>query len=340
MNGKERFAKAMDMTDLPDRVPVAPLFQAYWALDAFGVTVPESIADPMKAVEAIKRGQEACTFDALEVVWDWFAFLDMLGCKSNIAPAGSPTIVYSPLQSIDEAAKLEQIDTGKNERVKASLVTGEALLAEFADDFYCCATMAMPFTLAGHMRDAARLMSDMIRHPDAVHQLLDYCTQLFMRHFQLYIDLGIQAFMICDPSASGNLLSPRHYEEFVEPYTKPLIQMIHDAGLPTILHICGDTTKILPIVARMAPTAFSFDHAVDAAVCKQVIGDSVCVIGNLDPADTLLDTVDTVRDAAVRCVDACKDDGGFVLAAGCDLSIGTPVENINAMIDVGHQATY
>jgi MtaA/CmuA family methyltransferase len=340
MKPKERFLKALSLTELPDRVPVAPPFQGYWGLDAYGVTVPESISEPKKAIEALKRAQADCPFDALEVVWDWFAFLDVVGCTSQITDAGSPMVIKNPMSSIDEVADLKPVDTSRDERVEATIVAGEALLAEWREDFFCYATVPLPYTLAGHLRDAAHLMSDMIKHPEQTHQLLDYCTDVILGHIKLYQDMGAEGFFICDPSASGNLLSPKHFEAFVAPYTGRVIDAVHAMGLPTILHICGNTTKILPMVAELGPGALSFDHAVDPAVAKEAIGNSVCLLGNLDPADTLLADVDTVVAAGTRCVETCRGGGGYVLGAGCDLSVETPIENVRAMIDVGHAALY
>ena len=340
MNGRERFAKALSLTELPDRVPVAPPFQGYWALDAFGVTIPESIAHPEKAVEAILKAQEACPFDALEVVWDWFAFLDVLGVKSGIADAGSPIVIENPMKSIDEVADLAPVDTSDDERVKATIVAAEALLKELQDEYFCYATIPLPFTLAGHMRDAARLMSDMIKHAEQAHQLLDYSTEVILNHLKLYAELNVDGFFICDPSASGNLLSPRHFEAFVAPYTKRVIDAVHELGMSTIMHICGDTTKVLPTIGELAPSALSFDHAVDPAVAKQTIGDSVCLLGNLDPSDTLLADTETVTAAALACLDKCSEGGGYVLGAGCDLAVETPIENIQTMIQLGHAAEY
>lgn len=340
MNGKERFSRALRMAEPPDRVPVAPPFQGYWALDAFGVSVPESLSDPKKAIQAISRAQEAAPFDAIEVVWDWFAFIDVLGCTSEITPAGSPMVVKNPITSLDDLAKLKPVDTSADARVQASLVAAEALLAEFGDEFLCYATIPLPFTTAGHMRDAAHLMVDMIKRPAGAHQLLDYATQVILEHLKLYAALGVQGFIVCDPSASGDLLSPRHFVEFVAPYTKTVVQAVHDAGLPSILHICGNTTGSLATIAEIAPTALSFDYAVDVSVAKEAIGDSVCLLGNVDPAGTLLSTPDVVRDEAARCVEKGRPGGGYVLGAGCDLSVGTPLENVKTMIDVGHEAEY
>jgi len=146
------------MADPPDQVPVAPPFQGYWALDAFGVSVPESLADPKKAIGAITKAQAECPFDAIEVVWDWFAFLDVLGCTSEIASVGSPMVVHNPLKSIDEVTKLVPVDTSADGRVKASLVAAEALLAEFGEEVFCYASIPLPFTLAGHLSGVPQLI--------------------------------------------------------------------------------------------------------------------------------------------------------------------------------------
>ena len=143
------------------------------------------------AVEALTKAQEACPFDAMEVVWDWFAFLDVLGVKSGIADAGSPIVLENPLKSIDEVADLAP---SRHERRRAgeglALSPARALLDRFQDEYFCYATIPLPFTLAGHLRDAARLMSDMIKHAEQAHQLLEYSTEVILKHSEAVRGLG------------------------------------------------------------------------------------------------------------------------------------------------------
>ena len=90
MNAKERFSKALQLVDPPDRVPVAPPFQGYWALDAYGVSVPDSLENPQKAVTAITQAQADCPFDAISVVWDWFAFVMRVAARRTSQTPGAP----------------------------------------------------------------------------------------------------------------------------------------------------------------------------------------------------------------------------------------------------------
>ena len=305
------------------------------------MSTPESLTHPKKAVAAIVKAQTACPFDAIEIVWDWFAFVDLLGCTSQITAAGSPSVVEPALHSFAEVADLALVDTSASSRVQASLVAAEALLEELGDEVFCYASLPLPFTLAGHLRGVADLMTGLIEHADEAHRLIEFSTEVIVRHLRLYADLGVHGFVLSGPTASGDLISPRHYEEFAAPSTRIVIEALQQMGMPSILHVCGKTAKILPLVADTGATAFSFDASVDTAVVKEAIGSSVCLLGNLDPVGLLLDgSPDMVREAARSCVAKGWEGGGFVLGSGCDLSLHTSFENTRAMIEVGHEAPY
>ena len=341
MTGRERFTKALRLLDPPDMVPVAPPFQGYWALDAFGVSTPESVAHPKRAAAAIVKAQAACPFDAIEIVWDWFAFVDLLGCTSRITDHGSPSVVEPALHSFDEVADLVLVDTSASSRVQSSLVAAEALLEELGKDVFCYASLPLPFTLAGHLCGMTDLMTGLLEHADEVHRLIEFSTEVIVRHMQLYTDLGVHGLALSDPTASGDLISPRHYAEYAAPSTRTVVEALQKVDMPSILHVCGKTADILPLAAETGATAFSFDASVDTAVVKESIGASVCLLGSVDPVELLLHgSPEAVREEARSCVSKGWAGGGFVLASGCDLSLHTPIENIRAMIEVGHEAHY
>jgi MtaA/CmuA family methyltransferase len=338
MNGKERFAAALHL-EQPDRVPSTSPFQAYWALAEYGVSVPESIAQPARAAEAVLRGQDDCPFDALEVLWDWVAMADDLGCTSRIAAEGSPVVVGHPLASSGEAAGLKVPDLQANRRVNAALEAAAILVGELGADFYCLATIPEAFTWASYLRKVDYLMTDLIRFPEQVHELMEFTTELVIEQCRVFASAGVHGLVVCDPSASGDLISPRHYEEFAAPYTRRVGQEVARLGVDQILHVCGDTSKILDLIKEARPAGFSFDTAVDVAAAKEALGDEVCLIGNVDPAQTLLmGTPDDVRAETQACIDKGAQGGGFVVAAGCDIGVGTPRPNLRAMIETAAAA--
>jgi uroporphyrinogen decarboxylase len=184
-------------------------------------------------------------------------------------------------------------------------------------------------------------MTGLLEHSAEVHRLIEFSTEAILRHMQLYTDLGVHGFVLSDPTASGDLISPHHYAEYAAPPTRIVVEALRKAGMPSILHVCGKTARILPLVAETGATAFSFDASVDTAVVKQAVGASMCLLGNVDPVGLLLDgSPGTVKEEARSCISKGWAGGGFALAGGCDLSLHTPIENIRAMIEAGHEARY
>ncbi len=340
MNGRQRFETALAL-GRPDQVPVAPPFQGFWALDAYGVTIPTSLAEPQKAAQAIAKAQRECPFDAIEVVWDWIMNIDLLGCKSRIAESGQPIVVEHVLSSGVDIDTLRAVDRTADQRVEATVISAEILLKEFAEEVFCYATIPSPFTLASYLRGVSELMTDLYYRPDAVDELLDFATEVVIDEVRLYASLGVHGLTICDPSASGSVVSPKHFARFAMPSTKRVSEVVTELGLKPILHVCGDTTKILLYVKEIAPAAFTFDYAADVALVKEAIGDSICLIGNVDPSDTLLmGSPEKVRQDTQECIDKGWEGGGYVVAGGCDIGVETPIENVRTMIETCALAKY
>ncbi|MEW6423750.1 MAG: uroporphyrinogen decarboxylase family protein [Bacillota bacterium] len=316
MNPKERFETALNL-GRPDRVPVAPIFQGYWALDRYGVTVPESMSNPRKAAEAILRAQEECPFDAIEVVWDWVAPVDAVGCKSRITDKSSPIVVEPAIKNLADIKQLKPVDISNHPRVYASMESARIILEELGKDVFCYATIAQPFTFANQMRRADYLMLDLYKNPSAVHELLEYTTNLVIEHAKICREIGVHGIFPCDGAASGDLLSPKHYREFVAPYTKRLDQAAKEMGIYHIQHVCGNTTKNLDIVLEISPQAYSFDYPVDIGVTKQKIGSKICLVGNIDPSGILLlGTPEKVKEVTRSCIEKGWENGGFIIGSG------------------------
>ena len=92
---------------------------------------------------------------------------------------------------------------------------------------------------------------------------------------------------------------------------------------------------------EIAPEKNTFDYAADVALVKEAIGDSICLIGNVDPSDTLLmGSPEKVRQDTQECIDKGWEGGGYVVAGGCDIGVETPIENVRTMIETCALAKY
>ena len=113
-----------------------------------------------------------------------------------------------------------------------------------------------------------------------------------------------------------------------------MIQAWKEYGAKTLLHICGDSTKVLDLYAKTGADVIEVDHKVDLETAKRVIGDRACVIGNVDPVTVLLQgTPERVRAAADECLAAAAGGGSYILGSGCIVPRITPLENVRAMVE-------
>jgi uroporphyrinogen decarboxylase len=91
-------------------------------------------------------------------------------------------------------------------------------------------------------------------------------------------------------------------------------------------------------MAQSGAAALSVDR-IELHEAREKIRDSVCLMGNVKPTETLLDgTPESVRAEALRCLEECRNSPrGFILASGCEVPIETRPENVMALIQVARE---
>lgn len=123
------------------------------------------------------------------------------------------------------------------------------------------------------------------------------------------------------------------YREFALPYQKKIVEAVHAAGGRTKLHICGNTTAVLPYMIETGTDIVDLDWMVDLRRAKEIIGGRNTVIsGNYDPVAVLLQgTPGSVRESVLACRAAVPSN--YISSAGCEVPRDTPPENLLAVAD-------
>jgi len=328
---KDLMKGALRFQNLP-RIPVFPLCISWWAFDHFGYTVMDVFKDPEKGVDAQLKTSAILNFDAIESFWDWYCILEPLGCKMQIEDKGSPLVLDTPpIKDPDDLKNMDMPDFNKDWRVNSALKSA-ALLKEKADDYYLFGTFLGPFSLAGMLFGLENLLVETIERPDFVHDLLDFSKDVLLKQADLYAPY-LDAIMYCDPSASGDLISPKATETFLIPCFKKLNQETKNLGIDVLNHICGNTTGALDLIAGLNADAFSLDFKVDLATAREKLTDRMALIGNIEPS-FLLDAESAEIEKLSREALSKAGQKGFVLSPGCDVPLGSPIENVKKLIDV------
>lgn len=197
------------------------------------------------------------------------------------------------------------------------------------------ATFAIPN--GDHMEAFSVRLAD---EPDKVHAEAAAMVDNMLRYAERLRDHGgLDGFALCSDYClnTGPFLSPRLFSIFVAPYLARLIQGERDLGFYVIKHTDGNIMPILDQLVQANPHALhSIDPqaGVDIAEVKRMVGDRVCLIGNVNCG--LLDsgTDDEVIDNVRYCLKHGMPGGGYIFSTSNCIYTGMRLSRYELMLDV------
>jgi uroporphyrinogen decarboxylase len=262
--------------------------------------------------------------------------IDALGGKVKFREHGSADVEEPLIQNISE---LDKIDIGKIREYKYYQHSLEAAkyTVELSQGEYNINTGTWGvFTQAGLIYGAEPLMRATLKDKQAVYALLDYTFELFKVMVEEFIDLGATVGGCADPTASGDMISKKVFEEFAAPYLRKTYDWYKSKGLSTTLHICGDINDRIDVIPDVHTDILSVDYKVDINRAAKILDGRVVIGGNVDPASVILmEDADTVRKAYEKII-ADLDGIPYIVMPGCGIPKHTPIENIVAVNELAH----
>ena len=173
---------------------------------------------------------------------------------------------------------------------------------------------------------------DVYKRQPYIKPLLEYATDCCAEIANMYCENGCDLIQTCDPCSSGDMISPKMYEQHVVPTLEGLTSQLKNCET-FLLHICGKAGMRLPHVKALGIDGFSVDSPVDLKESLEAAGKELTMVGNFNPNELLcMGTSEAVYAAAYANAEIAGLDGGYVMMPGCDLAARTPLENILAMV--------
>jgi [methyl-Co(III) methanol-specific corrinoid protein]:coenzyme M methyltransferase len=141
-------------------------------------------------------------------------------------------------------------------------------------------------------------------------------------------DNGAEIISIADPTATGEILGPKLFEEYALPYINQICEALAALGTPVIVHICGNVRPIKRQLFNLRGNALSVDAMVNLAELKAE-NQNLVTMGNLSTYLLERGTEKSVSSAAGVLLKKEID----VIAPACGLSTSTPLQNIRAFTE-------
>jgi methylthiol:coenzyme M methyltransferase len=310
-----------------DYVPPAnPLAQTTKDLMEFcGASWPKAHWDAKMMADLAAAPYEVCGIEAARPQFDISLEAEVLGCKLDWDKPDRPPVTGPAYTNPKDITWDDNFYKDPKGRAKVVLEAISILRERYAGELPIIPVITAPFTVAGHIMGVEKLVMMTVTDPEKAHAAIAAATDFCIEYGRRMVAAGAHILFPADPSASGDLISPETYKEYVLPYHQKFARAV---SAPKILHMCGHTEKLLPLIRESGMDCFSFD-APPAWYVRQVLGNKMRCLGSLDVIDLMPNgTPEQVYARTAQCI----REGVDVVGTACDVSNGTPLANLKAYV--------
>lgn len=322
-----------------DRIPVIPLVRE-WCIFQTGY----NILDMMSSIEKYAFSQFYCQkifgYDAVFDLLGIHAESEAMGCKIKYSKDVSPSVIEPAVKDYaTDLAKLKIPDPHQDGNLPL-ILSGIRLLKKLINgEVPLIAYIQGPFRHASMLRGAEVILKDIYKNKAQLEELMDIATESLITYGKALVEAEADIIFIADPTSSGDAVSRKQWEKWGLPYTKRLVSSLKKTNkdVKVILHICGNTADRLDTFFEIDLDIISLDEKVDLSLAKKIVGEKVCLLGNVSPGTTLfMGTPEEVLLESRQCIEKAGKNGRFILSSGCLIPGNVSAENMSAMISAVH----
>ncbi len=139
---------------------------------------------------------------------------------------------------------------------------------------------------------------------------------------------------------TGLLISPKDTRALALKSHKRLAELSHEAGVPYLLHACGNRSTIIEDLIEDVKLdgLHSWEDTIEPiTVAKKNYGRRLSLMGGLDMDFICRARPDEIRKRTREVVAVCQPGGGFTLGTGNTVANYIPLDNYLAMLDEGRK---
>jgi len=338
MTSYERIMTALS-GEKTDRVPVM-LFNRDWTMQQVGF----NSEDMMKGVERFVFAQFHCAlefgYDAVQDPQGVNAESEALGCTLRITPESPPAVIDHPVEDYErDMPNIKILDPYQDARLPLILEDVRRLKELSARRIAVNPYIQAPFRSAAMLR-GNDIYKDLLKRRERVFELLEKTLLSQIAYGVALVNAGADVLTISDPTSSGDVISRSQWLDFGHTYLKELVKHLRATKAKIYLHICGDNNDRLDTFSDLNLDGISFGEKVDLEAARKSLGDQICIIGNVSPANLLHSSPEEIAEESRMCIDKAGKNGSFILCSGCGISKNCPPENIRAMVRVAREYRY
>jgi len=291
-----------------------------------GHTLPDAHHDDKLMAELSHDVYENTGFENFGIPFCMTVEAEVLGSSINFGSLEcEPKIEKEVFPSTSQVEYRNINEILKNGRIETVIQAGYHLSKKYSD-VPVIGNLTGPISTAASIVDPMSFLKELRKDRENAHKVIDYVTDFLIEYAKLMIDNGVDLISIGDPTATGEILGMKMFEEYALRYINKLVDGIHSVNAPVIVHICGNMNTVKPLIPQIKSDAISTDALVNLRLLKEEFP-SLTTMGNLSTFLLELGTPEKVSAQTERLL----SDGIDIISPACGLSTSSPIENIQAL---------
>ena len=378
MNSIQRFENAMQRKPT-DRVPVLSKIYIPTACKLTGISPLEAIADPTHALSTICQASKDTRSDGarlfifpkrqvrqeenqvvqydssgrrmgrLDMTGGWMTTLESndfhdLSSEEWIAHLRFYRLENDPfVNDIQDVEKIAIPSVAYYKGIGYDKIA-KKILSQAGNSLCCigdCDTPTMSFLVT--LRGMNQAMMDIVMEPELVHACFRKGVDISFEQAKFWLDQGAKVLRLNDSTANMNVISPKHFREFVAPYFKQFCTRVHEYREDALIycHICGN---ILPIIEDLIDTGLDCIGPLDplggmtVAQVREIAGDRIALMGGVNTLSLLNGPPESIREESLACIRMNAGQPGYILGSGCVVPPDSPLIHLRAMAEASETA--
>jgi uroporphyrinogen decarboxylase len=245
---------------------------------------------------------------------------EAIGCRvvyfddSNDCPAIVEPLVARP----SDLGRLRLPEPEADGRMPLYLEAAGALARELGGQMIVRGAITGPYSMAAQLAGGEPFLLATLEEPEFARKLMEFCAQATVRFGEAFVRGGVEP-IIFDSRATPRLASPRVFREMIKPIYRDLVMpQLKEAGARMIpLIIGGNTTSVIDDLIETGATQLLCDHGASLERFREKCAAArVPFRANVDPVLVNRGPADAVYREALRILDACRGQPGFLLGCG------------------------
>jgi [methyl-Co(III) methanol-specific corrinoid protein]:coenzyme M methyltransferase len=295
-------------------------------MDAVETFWPEAHSDPAKMAELTLGANRLTGIENLGLPFCMTVEAEAMGAAVDLGAKNSePRVTAYVMDNLAQLDRLGAIDVTRGRAKVCAEAIG--LLKEQAPDVPIIANLSGPVSLATSLVDPLLYYRAMRRDKQAAHALNERAVENALALGDALVEAGADVVCIADPSATGDLIGRRAFEEFVLPCLNRMADHFRRRhARPTIVHIRGDVKSLGSALQQLTAAAVSVDSVVGIPQLQSLAPVKVS-IGKISTFLLERGTPEKLARVSAQCL----KQGVGILAPACGIGPGTPMKNLQAV---------